>query len=211
MRSMRGGLCIALLLIAPVVGAGICIALLLVAPVVGAAEEVETIVKLLDRSVPATIDVGQPDRPIVSLDLYNLRLANDDLATIAALPKLRTLHIGYNQFLTSACLKRLKKATSLRSLSVPWGTTDAGLSELKQLKGLESLSLPHSRITDAGIAHLKELESLTELNLCGTDVTGVALTQLHGLKKLRSLGVGQRFGDDDVRYLKGFGRLVALK
>jgi internalin A len=77
--------------------------------------------------------------------------------------------------------------------------------------GLESLSLLHPRITDAGIAHLKELESLTELNLCGADVSGAALTQLHGLKKLRSLGVGKRFGDDDVRYLKGFGRLVALK
>jgi ABC-type cobalt transport system substrate-binding protein len=122
MRSMRAGICIALLLVAPVVAAAL---VLLVShrgeSTGGAAEEVEAAVELLDRNVPATIDVHQPDRPIVGLILSYLRLADDDLATIAELPKLRSLQIGYNQFLTNACLRRLKKATSLRSLSAPWG------------------------------------------------------------------------------------------
>jgi hypothetical protein len=53
--------------------------------------------------------------------------------------------------------------------------TDAGLTRLKALSGLNSLNLERSEITEAGLVHLKELVSVRELWLSGPKITDAGL------------------------------------
>jgi len=74
--------------------------------------------------------------------------------------------------------------------------TDADLSALKDLKGLQVLILWGTQVTDAGLEHLKELKGLQRLGLGGTRVTDalngtIARTWGRGVT-LRFLQVGQR-------------------
>lgn len=69
--------------------------------------------------------------------------------------------------------------------------TDAGLANIKDLKGLTKLHLEKTKIGDAGLEHLKGLENLTYLNLYGTPIGDAGLKHLEGLKKLKKLYVWQ--------------------
>ncbi len=65
--------------------------------------------------------------------------------------------------------------------------TDAGLAQLKDLKGLLYLNLSKTAVTDAGLKHLKGLARLRVLNLYETRVTDAGLEHLKELKALTSL------------------------
>ena len=59
--------------------------------------------------------------------------------------------------------------------------TDAGLKDLKELKGLQTLFLCETKITDAGLKdlkELKELKGLRKLDLGGTKITNAGLKDL---------------------------------
>ena len=56
--------------------------------------------------------------------------------------------------------------------------TDAGLKDLKELKGLRELWLDSTKITDAGLKELKELKELERLELSSTKVTDAGLKEL---------------------------------
>src|SRR5205807_4570023 len=83
-------------------------------------------------------------------------------------------------------LKDLKHLTSLNLNDTEGGgkVTDAGLKELKDLKLLTSLSLINNpEVTDAGLKVLKDLKLLTSLNLAGcTVVTDAGLKEMKDLK-----------------------------
>ena len=67
--------------------------------------------------------------------------------------------------------------------------TDAGLENLKELRGLEFLILNNTRVTDAALVHLRGLGELVSLDLRGTGVTDSGLTHLTGLRNLTWLDV----------------------
>jgi hypothetical protein len=89
--------------------------------------------------------------------------------------------------------------------------TDAGLANLKELKGLTRLDLSSTNITDAGLAHLKELKGLTTLNLGGTQINGDGLAHLKELKGLTTLGLDDtRITDAGLAHLKELKGLTKL-
>jgi len=56
--------------------------------------------------------------------------------------------------------------------------SDADLSRLRELKGLQTLDLMATRVTDAGLARLKDLTGLRLLLLFGTRVTDAGVQEL---------------------------------
>ena len=56
--------------------------------------------------------------------------------------------------------------------------TDAGLKDLRRLKGLKRLYLSGTRITDAGLSELKEFKDLDILQLGSTQITDAGFDEL---------------------------------
>ena len=109
-------------------------------------------------------------------------------------------------------LSNLKGLTDLQSLSMD-GTpiTDAGLVNLKGLTSLTDLSLDNTVVGDAGLAQLEGLKNLQKLSLDRTRVTDVGLSHLKGLKRLETLSlVADRVTDAGLVHLKGLSRLEWL-
>ena len=69
--------------------------------------------------------------------------------------------------------------------------TDAGLSQLEDMKNLTRLHLENTRIGDAGLDHLKGLANLEYLNLYGAQVTDAGIQKLAGLKNLKKIYLWQ--------------------
>jgi len=89
---------------------------------------------------------------------------------------------------TDAGLKDLKEFKGLQTLNLHFTKiTDAGLKDLKELKGLQILNLFFTKITDVGLKDLKELKDLQRLYLSGTPITDAGLKDLKELKDLRVL------------------------
>ena len=68
--------------------------------------------------------------------------------------------------------------------------TDAGLTHLRELPGLERLDLSQTRITDSGLEVLGQFPRLESLTLDDTGVTDAGLTALSRLETLRWLSLG---------------------
>ena len=75
--------------------------------------------------------------------------------------------------------------------------TDAGLKELRELKGLRSLSLWHTQRTDVGLKELRGLTALQSLNIKKASVTDTQMKNLHAA----------RFGENDLLVAPKHGRL----
>ncbi len=90
--------------------------------------------------------------------------------------------------------------------------TDAGLENLKGLKGLEQLYLYQTDISDAGLAHLKNLQSLKLLSLSTTKVTNEGLSHIKELPSLTSLHLdGLKIGSAGLAHVKELKNLTELK
>lgn len=62
--------------------------------------------------------------------------------------------------------------------------TDAGLSNLRALTSLTSLTVSGDGITDAGCQDLSQLQDLTYLTLTDTKITDAGVRELSGLTEL---------------------------
>lgn len=81
--------------------------------------------------------------------------------------------------------------------------TDQGLSHLKELGEIVSLSLWASQVTDRGLSHLQSLTKLYHLDLTGTPITDEGLVHLQGLTKLQALDLrGTHVTWDGVQRLR---------
>ena len=79
---------------------------------------------------------------------------------------------------------------NLRSLNLSFTKiSDDGLKHLKELAGLEVLSLGTVPITDRGMAELKRVGNLSRLNLLGTRVTADGVKELKDLTRLQTLEI----------------------
>jgi hypothetical protein len=142
-----------------------------------------------------------------------LRVRDDDLAFLAAMPSARSLSLGRTEAtdaglvhlaghrqlewldlgstpITDAGLAHLQRNTRLNRLMLD-GTqiTDAALATIRCFRELEYLDLNGVHVTDAGLAQLADLTKLTDLGLSGTRITDAGLEQLSKLKRLETLGV----------------------
>jgi hypothetical protein len=65
--------------------------------------------------------------------------------------------------------------------------TDADLTHLEGLTGLQRLWLHDTQVSDAGLEHLKGLNAIQELDLSNTRVSDVGLKHLKGMSSLQRL------------------------
>jgi serine/threonine protein kinase/Leucine-rich repeat (LRR) protein len=112
-----------------------------------------------------------------------------------------------------AQLKALKGLAGLNLNNTP--VSDAGLVQLKELKGLTALDLGVTKVSDAGLAHLKELKGLTYLHMQYTTVSDAGLAHLRELKSLANLNLGGTAVSDaglaNFKDCKGLTALNVLK
>jgi internalin A len=149
-----------------------------------------------------------------SLDLSKTNVVGPGLENLAGMHRLRRLiFVGTaNESyppgpkpLDDTALRHLRGLSNLQTLDLlRMSITDAGLSYIGLMKGLESLNLSNGGgawrrkldipnppylddITDAGLAHLCELPALQSLDLTGRSVTDACLEHLKKLRNLKKL------------------------
>jgi hypothetical protein len=124
--------------------------------------------------------------------------AGDELvARLAALPRLRALHV-FSAKITDAGAAALARVRTLETLETCGGRlTNAGVAHLATLPALRSLNVSmNRRVTDKGLATLARLRSLRHLNVSRTSVTHKGVLALRALPRMQSVSV---FGCEQLR------------
>jgi Leucine-rich repeat (LRR) protein len=173
---------------------------------------------------------------VQKLDLSKTGLGDGDLAFLAKLPNLMTLHLAQVS-ISDKALKALAGLTKLETLDLR-GTrvSGAGLAELSSAAGLRHLYLSHAPISpehldalasfpmlqtldlsanptidDAGLAHVESLAALRTLGLRGAKITDVSLDRIAKLTELEALDLEATLvTDDGVEKLVPLPRLAKL-
>lgn len=151
------------------------------------------------------------------LSLYDTLVTDAGLQHLKGLPNLQSLNLTGTQ----PAMNRpgSARAYSSRGLTRPNsplrrpGTivTDAGLEHIKELIGLQCLSLENTQVTDTGLRHLAGLKNLGTLDLRGTDVTDAGLEHLKRLARLQDLLLSNtKVTDAGLEHLKGMTSLQWL-
>ncbi len=116
-------------------------------------------------------DDKQPDRPVVSVDLYPVGrtdMDDADVKRLSVFPNLRSLNVGFS-IVTDAGLKVAATFPELEYLNLCFTrVSDTGLKELASLKGLKTVYLYATKVTASGMAELKE--ALPECNVTQVEV-----------------------------------------
>lgn len=144
------------------------------------------------------------------LELGMTPITDRDLATIAALHSLRTLHLE-SPNLTVSGVNQLAALPELRELYIRYLRTNETALNLTALSGLETLNLIFTDLRDrdlAGLAHLSRLELLTIFG----EISDAGLAPLTGLRQLRFLELyGSRLTDEGLAFLSAnFSSLEGL-
>ncbi len=137
------------------------------------------------------------------LSIGSASLTDEDLACLASMPHLETLHLNINSGINGECLKNLAGATHLKQLWLPLtSVTDESLAPLANLTDLEDLHLGSEHITDAGLVHIAGLTKIKRLDLGGTHVAGPGLKHVSGMKQLERIEFGfLGFTGEGLQYL----------
>lgn len=144
-------------------------------------------------------------------DASQPRITNAGLASLARLPRLRSLSLE-RSLIDDEGARQLAKFRGLESLSLSQSDVgDAGVEKLADLPRLIYLDLGGTNITDAGVAHLARLDKLMELNLEQTRVTDAGASCLARCRNLRHLNLaGTHITDAALESLRGLEHLEAL-
>jgi peroxiredoxin/Leucine-rich repeat (LRR) protein len=178
------------------------------------------------------------------LFLVNAAISDTGIEHISRLKALKELNLstfGVSKMkLSGAALSHMAKLTSLESLELPGGITDADLAKLEGLTGLKRLDIGHMQLTGVGIQTLKEfklleylqlpqgindkdlaaikgLNSLEELWIQNSPISNKGIANLSNLKSLKKLGLHNGRNDKNMEvtgsgldYLKELPSLTSL-
>jgi internalin A len=135
------------------------------------------------------VDESSPDKPVISVDLHNIKFDAVELQRLKTLVDLQSLNLAFVE--TATGFDFLAPLTKLQTLNLKnTQVTDADLAHLNGMVNLQSLNLALTHVGDAGMEHLKGLGKLQSLNLAFTNVTDAGLERLKGLTNLQTLDVG---------------------
>jgi len=126
------------------------------------------------------------------LFLVNTAISDTGIEHISRLKALKELNLGTSGVskmkLSGAALSHMAKLTSLESLRLPDGITDADLAKLEGLTGLKRLDIGRMQLTGAGIQTLKEFKSLVYLQF-PQGINDEDLAAIKGLNSLEELWI----------------------
>jgi len=176
-------------------------------PTLGESDAIESFRKL---GCKLEIDEGAPGKPVVAVDLFHSRAADEDLIHLNSFPRLESLYTG--ESITDRGMTHIGKLRSLRSLHLGAPTiTDDGLKHVRELKELRSLSLGGTKITDAGLTHLTGLGKLRHLSVVHTGITDDGLAKLKVLPQIEDLWLGGcKITDAGLAHLSAFATIRSL-
>lgn len=153
---------------------------------------------------------------LAELHFYDSGITDSNLAVIADLKNVQTLSLrfgmGWSMF-TDEGLSHLKKLPKLKHLILSGtSTTGAGLANLGDLIGLESLVLDFRKpITDYGLQHLTNLIHLMSLDLSGSQISDEGLLYAQELKNLEILNLDRTsITDKGLAYITNLESLKEL-
>jgi beta-lactamase regulating signal transducer with metallopeptidase domain/thiol-disulfide isomerase/thioredoxin/protocatechuate 3,4-dioxygenase beta subunit/Leucine-rich repeat (LRR) protein len=121
------------------------------------------------------------------LYLGGTKVTDRGIAHLEDLTRLRELHLTGTDDISDASLEHIGKITSLESLDLPDGVTDAGLQYLTSLKRLKRLNISRMLYLGGGLEPLKNFEKLE--CLLPPEVTDEDLTVLGTLSSLQELTI----------------------
>jgi len=174
-------------------------------------DEAIAIAEIVKLGGKVTFDEKSPGRPVISVDLNNVKMTDAGLEPFQGLTNLQFLDLSHTE-VTDAGLKHLQGLTKLQALGlVETKVTNAGLAHLKGMTQLKSLNLMSTKITDSGLENLKGLVELRFLCLKEAQVTDTGLEHLKGLTKLQDLDLGgTKVTDAGLERVKGMTKLQTL-
>lgn len=128
-------------------------------------------------------------------------LADDDLAVLSSLPKLRWLKLPSP--IGDAGAESIAGCESLEIVNLPNGSfSDAGLAKLASLERLELLRFGSPNVTDEGLKELARLPRLKFLHLLDVPITDDGLKHVAAVESLESFYLdGGNATDDGLRRL----------
>ena len=136
---------------------------------------------------------------LAELTITNTSVSQEELATIAALPKLKKLTL---QNCSIAGITPLQKAIGLEYLDISGNGAIRNISALSSLTNLQELDLKNNAVTD--LSAISSLSSLTKLDVSSNNIKSLA--PVSGLKRLSWLSAGTNVIND----LGKLGSLSAL-
>lgn len=164
----------------------------------------------------ATLELVAKIPGLERLDLHQCPITDDGLAYLKGMSSLKELNLSDCDF-TDAGLSSLASLTNLQLLNLASSFGDSpqikgpGLAALAGLTKLQMLVLDKNLIDDAGLTHLKNLKGLRELYLEQTRVTGPGLANLAALPELTVLSLNEtKISDEGLEGLKSASSLQVL-
>jgi len=157
---------------------------------------------------------------VTELDLIGNRTTNDQLISLARLPKLRSLRLD-SRLVTDDGIMQLSRLKELRSLSITAPqVTDAGLLALGRLKNLENLRLDGDtyQVTIVAVERLRQdlpqceiIRDPPRLQLESKSITDAELANIPGIGNVESLLlITPEITDSGVQVLTQLDKLRGL-
>lgn len=157
-------------------------------------------------------DNARPGRPIWCVNLGHLPATDVDIqALVKAGSEIKVLILNGTN-VTSEGLTQLRRLPRLKSLSLDvMPITDSDCKELAQIASLEALSLHDTQVTDEGLVCLQDVPHLKVLALTRTRVTDDGCRHLAQIESLEELSLeGTQITDAGVEHLARLSNLQSL-
>jgi hypothetical protein len=135
----------------------------------------------------------------------NGQMTDELLERISQLTHLTTLRLGGSPGVTDAGVRHLARMPRLRHLDLSGcRVSDRSLEILRQLPGLETVSLAWTAITDTGLERLSPCDRLVRVDLSGTRTGDGAIRALAGRPRLSHFRSGNAVTDAGLPALHDF-------
>jgi hypothetical protein len=134
---------------------------------------------------------------IISLDLSNSDIKDDDLAVLANMTQLEYIYLEGNPKLTDAGIAHLAKCTKLRHLELnQTSVTGTGFAALAGCQELRTIDLTQCPVTDETVVQIPRFAVLDNIYLGGTQITDTGARHFLEWTSLDGFGGPEQITED---------------
>jgi hypothetical protein len=134
---------------------------------------------------------------IISLDLSNSDIKDDDLAVLANMTQLEYIYLEGNPKLTDAGIAHLAKCTKLRHLELnQTSVTGTGFAALAGCQEVRTIDLTQCPVTDETVVQIPRFAVLDNIYLGGTQITDTGARHFLEWTSLDGFGGPEQITED---------------